>query len=454
MMKRLLLSLALLLSVTSVNAAPPLSLEELLNRVQAGRIQDNKEAAARETRFRNNKAQRQSMLNDTIAERARQEQRSERLEAAFKKNEEELNALRERLAEELGDLKELFGVIQQTAGEAEANFKTSITSAQYAGRSEKLSAMAQKMGQSNELISMEDIENLWFELQREMTEQGKVVRFSAPVSEVSGEKEDRSVTRVGVFNVVSDGKFLNYTEGTGLSELARQPKGRYLSQAEDLEDADAGDLVSFSLDPTQGQLLGALVESPGLFERINQGGVVGYIIILMGLIALVIAIRKIIDLTAVEKRVNIQAQNVKQASVGNPLGRILKVYHDNPKSDPESMELKLGEAIMKETPKLNSWLMFLKIIAVVAPLMGLLGTVTGMIQTFQSITLFGSGDPKLMAGGISQALVTTVLGLCVAIPTVLLHTAASARAKRIQEVLEEQSAGMIAEQVERHSKKK
>lgn len=452
-MKRVLLVLTLfVLSLSNVQAAPALSLDELLKKVQSGRIQDNKEAASREARFRNNKGQRQSMLNDMIAERARQEQRSERLEAAFKTNEEELNALRERLAEELGDLKELFGVIQQTAGEAEANFKTSITSAQFDGRSEKLSAMAQKMGQSNELISMEDIENLWFELQREMTEQGKVVRFNAPVSEVSGEKADRSVTRIGVFNVVSDGKFLNYAEGTGLSELARQPKGRYLSQASDLEGAGSGELVSFSLDPTQGQLLGALVESPGLFERINQGGVVGYIIICMGLIALVIAIRKIINLTAVEKRVKIQAQNVKQASVGNPLGRILKVYHDNPKSDPESMELKLGEAIMKETPKLNSWLMFLKIIAVVAPLMGLLGTVTGMIQTFQSITLFGSGDPKLMAGGISQALVTTVLGLCVAIPTVLLHTAASARAKRIQEVLEEQSAGMIAEQVERHSK--
>jgi len=94
-------------------------------------------------------------------------------------------------------------------------------------------------------------------------------------------------------------------------------------------------------------------------------------------------------------------------------------------------------------------LMFLKIIAVVAPLLGLLGTVTGMIITFQAITLFGTGDPKLMAGGISTALVTTVQGLCVAIPTVLLHTLVASRARRLNQILEEQAAGMVAVQSER-----
>ena len=90
----------------------------------------------------------------------------------------------------------------------------------------------------------------------------------------------------------------------------------------------------------------------------------------------------------------------------------------------------------------------IKTLVALLPLLGLLGTVTGMIQTFQAITLYGAGDPQTMAGGISQALVTTVLGLVVAIPTVFLHWLASSRAKRIEGILEEHAAGLIAQQYE------
>ncbi|MBL4673587.1 MAG: MotA/TolQ/ExbB proton channel family protein [Arenicella sp.] len=153
-----------------------------------------------------------------------------------------------------------------------------------------------------------------------------------------------------------------------------------------------------------------------------------------------------------EGKVKKQARDLKRPSLGNPLGRVIKVFQDNPTTDPESMELKLGEAMLKESPKLNAWVMFVKIIAVVAPLLGLLGTVTGMIQTFQAITLYGAGDPQTMAGGISQALVTTVLGLVVAIPMVFLHWLASSRANRIEGILEEHAAGLIAEQYEAKAK--
>jgi biopolymer transport protein ExbB len=138
------------------------------------------------------------------------------------------------------------------------------------------------------------------------------------------------------------------------------------------------------------------------------------------------------------------------ATTDNPLGRVLAAYESNANADTETIELKLSEAALKEMPGLTKGLLFIKVISVVAPLMGLLGTVTGMIQTFQVITLYGAGDPKLMAGGISQALVTTVLGLTVAIPTVLLHTLVSGRSKRILQVLQEQSAGIIAKHAESH----
>jgi biopolymer transport protein ExbB len=106
----------------------------------------------------------------------------------------------------------------------------------------------------------------------------------------------------------------------------------------------------------------------------------------------------------------------------------------------------LDEVVLRESGKLESFIWLVRIVSVVAPLMGLLGTVTGMIRTFQSITLFGAGDPRMMAGGISEALVTTMLGLVTAIPLVLLHAALANNTKKIVDTLDEQSAGLIAQQ--------
>jgi biopolymer transport protein ExbB len=132
----------------------------------------------------------------------------------------------------------------------------------------------------------------------------------------------------------------------------------------------------------------------------------------------------------------------------NPLGRVLKVYEENKDVDVETLELKLGEAILGETPKLTRNITLIQVISVVAVSLKKLGTVIGMILTFQAITLFGTGDPKTMAGGISTALMTTVLGLCVAIPTTLLHSIVATRSRSVIHVLEEQSAGIIADHAE------
>jgi len=259
------------------------------------------------------------------------------------------------------------------------------------------------------------------------------------------------VVRVGTFNIVSeDGKYLQYISAKGtLEELARQPSGPYIGWARDLAHATEG-LHRFGIDPTGpsgGSFLAALINSPNLEERWEQGGYIGYAITVLGIFAFVLAIWRLIVLTGVGSKVNAQLKSAK-ANTNNPLGRVLKIHEDNPSMDAETLELKLSEGILKETPKLESGLTLLKITAAVAPLMGLLGTVTGMIVTFQAITIFGAGDPKAMASGISQALVTTVLGLLVAIPTVLLHTIVNGRAQRIIHVLNEQTTGIIAEHTE------
>jgi biopolymer transport protein ExbB len=432
----------------AAQAQQAVSLDALLEQVKKGRVEDRKAAQAREAEFARDKSRQAELLKQAQAEQAAEEQRSKALEQAFEANEVKVVELQAQLRERLGSLKELFGVLQQVAGDARGQFESSLTQVQFPERTAFLRELGEKMGQTSKLASLDDIERLWFELQREMTESGKVARFPLTVVGANGDEAARQVTRVGVFNLVADGRYLNYTPETGrVAELPRQPAARYLETVPRLEQATSG-LAPFALDPSRGQILSLLVQAPSLEERIEQGGVVGYVILGLGALALLIALERLLVLNVVNLRVRAQMRRPDQPG-RNPLGRVLKVFHDNPRADVESLELKLGEAILKELPRLNRSLTFLKIIAVVAPLLGLLGTVTGMIITFQAITLFGTGDPKLMAGGISQALVTTVLGLCVAIPTVLLHTVASSPARRLSQILEEQAAGLVAQQAER-----
>jgi len=448
MMKKIGIAGSLLLASTVVaQAATAVSLDELLQQVKSGRVTDAAENKARLDQFRANRANQVKALNAEKAEQKRQEQRSATMEKQFEVNDGRIIVLEQAFQDRLGGLKELFGVLQQASGDARGQFETSLTQVQFADRTDFLLDFAKKMGQSNKLASLEEIERLWFELQREMTETGKVSTFSTTVVDNHGEEAIREVTRIGAFNVISDGKYLEFVPETGrLVELQRQPQTRYTSRIPDLTGASSGQ-YPIGLDPTRGQLLGLLVQSPSLMERVAQGKTVGYVIISLGMVGLLMAIWRLLVLSATGAKVSKQTKNISLPNKNNPLGRVLAIGQEG-SGDIETMELKLGEAILRETPKLNAMLPLLKIIAVVAPLLGLLGTVTGMIVTFQAITLYGAGDPKLMAGGISTALVTTVLGLTVAIPMVFLHTLVSSRAKRLTQILQEESAGMLAERAE------
>ena len=448
MIKKIGLASALLLASITVQAATAISVDELLEQVKSGRVKDAAENKARLDAFRADRAAQIRLLNAEKAEQTRQEALSAQMEAQFEENDSRILDLERAFQERLGGLKELFGVLQQASGDARGQFETSVTQVQYPERTQFLTDFAKKMGQSNRLASMEEIERLWFELQNEMTATGKVETFTTNVVNAEGEEQPQEVTRIGAFNVVSNGKYLEYVPETErLVELQRQPQARYTNRISDLTGADSG-MYPLGLDPTRGQLLGLLVQSPSLTERIAQGKTVGYVIITLGIIGVLIAIWRVLVLSATSAKVKRQIKNINEPKENNPLGRVLKIYKEGTDTDIETIELKLGEAILRETPKFNSMLPLLKIISVVAPLLGLLGTVTGMIVTFQAITLYGAGDPKLMAGGISTALVTTVLGLCVAIPTVFLHTLVSSRARRLTQILQEEAAGMLAERAE------
>ncbi|MAI37835.1 MotA/TolQ/ExbB proton channel family protein [Alteromonas sp.] len=425
-----------------------MDLDALLKQLEEGQFAQSQQNKQRERDFQAQRAEQDRILRETREKRDQMLAQSEQLETQFEENEFKLADLNGALDTRLGSLKELFGVLQQIAGDTKNKFYNSVISAQIPGRSDFLDRMAQDMGSSSKLASIEEIERVWFEMQREMTESGKVTTFTTDVVEAGGEKVNKSVVRVGPFALVSDGKYLDYNGVTGtVSELIRQPADRYNDSAAELQ-ASSGELVQFGIDPTGGSILGLLVQAPNMKERVEQGGPVGYIILVVGAIGLLLALERLVSLSLIRMKVNKQLKS-KEVKTNNPLGRVLKVRDDHPNADVEALELHLTEAILGEVPKLGRNLTIIKIISVVAPLMGLLGTVTGMINTFQAITLFGTGDPKLMAGGISTALVTTVLGLVVAIPMTLLYAMLNTRSKNIVYILQEQASGVIAERSER-----
>jgi len=454
-MKRLTIIIAaglLGLGMTTANAQTgddARSMAELLQLIEQGQARDSQEARQRESAFAQARNQQQSLLNQARAERTRQENVSAQLEQQFEENQQRIITARQALDERLGALKELFGVLQTVAGDTQGVFNTSLTNIQYPDRGEFLVELGSKMAGASSLASIADIERLWAMLHQEIVESSRVVRFTNLVTKADGQQEEMEVVRVGSLNIINENGYLKHDsqEGT-LTELARQPESRYTSTAGDLLDADSG-VVSFGVDVTRGTILGLLVESPTIKDRIEQGGIVGYCIIALGIVGLLIAIWRWFGLTGDSRRVSAQLKR-ETASTDNPLGRVLAAYESNRGADTETVELKLSEAALKEMPGLTKGLLFIKVVSAVAPLMGLLGTVTGMIKTFQVITLYGAGDPKMMAGGISQALMTTVLGLVVAIPMVLLHTVVSGQSRKIINILQSQSAGIVAQHSERN----
>jgi biopolymer transport protein ExbB len=428
------------------------TVEALLMLVKEGKTKEQSENSEREAKFLANKNKQAETLAAEKRELARQERIADQLEAEYKKNEDILRVKEEAYQKELGSLVELFGHLQSSAGEAAVQFSGSLTSPQFGlERVNFLNDLTSKMSETTELPTIREIEGLWYELQREMIASGQVVSFDTTVIDVDGESSTCKVTRVGLFNAVCDGKYLEYISASGqYAFLPRQPAGRFTKTAKKVGNADPGDQVKFGIDPTGptgGSLLANLIQTPSLAERAAQGREVGFAIIFVGLIGIGIAFWKLWSLFVLGKAVKAQSGS-KTLDVRNPLGRVLKVGEENFKKDIDTLELKLAEAIMAERPSIERGIGAVRIISVVAPLAGLLGTVTGMIVTFQMITLYGTGDPKLMAGGISQALVTTVLGLLVAIPTTLLHSFTASSAKGIISVLEEQSTGILAERAE------
>ncbi|WDI32249.1 MotA/TolQ/ExbB proton channel family protein [Hyphococcus flavus] len=428
-------------AMSSANAQ--VTLDQVLQAVRQERSEVSQENREREQRFLQQRNQQQAELTRVRNQVAAEEAESTRLEGVMEENQERIAELDSELASKQGEFQELFGAARTAAADLSAQVQSSIISSQFPGREVTLMELAQ----TEKLPTEDQLRDLWEIMIQQMSEQGKTVTYNTTILGADGQEQEETITRIGPFVAFSGDRYLTFNESGKLRFLPRQPSGAIRGAASRVENASGDGFVRGALDPTLGTLLGLVVETPTLKERFDQGGPVGRIIGIVTVLGVLLGVYKWVTLTMTAGAVRSQVRR-KKASKANPLGRVMLAYENTNSNDVETVALKLDDAILKEVPKLEGGLNLVKVLAAVAPLLGLLGTVIGMINTFQAITLFGTGDPQIMASGISEALVTTVLGLIAAIPLLLLHAFAAGASKRVTQILEEQAAGIIAEHAE------
>jgi len=369
---------------------------------------------------------------------------SERLINKFDQNEKTLAELEEKLTLKLGNLGEMFGVVKQVSGQTRGEFKNSITNIDNPDRDLFLKNLAE----SKKLPDLSDISGLWVELVKEIRNAETIKVFKTNVLTADGNNDELEILRLGTFSITHEGLFLKHLIETNQVEfLPSQPAGVSKRKLKSLQTESDG-IFTIDIDPTRGAILEKLIQKKTFFQRIADGGLVGYVIILLGLGGVALASERIYVLRNVLMKIKNQENN-DSVSDDNLLGMLINTANKNINESLDSLELILDEKIQSITPTIEVRVKAIKLIATVAPLLGLLGTVIGMIETFQAITLFGTGDPKLMAGGISQALVTTMLGLIVAAPLLFMHSYAENYSNTIIAFLEEKASGIVANKVKK-----
>ncbi|MCF6293828.1 MAG: MotA/TolQ/ExbB proton channel family protein [Robiginitomaculum sp.] len=424
-------------------AAPVSTINELIQRVGKDSREARAEANRRVDEFKAKGSEQRSLLRSSKSQLRSLRAAEASNSAKFDVNEKLVADLDAELRTAQGSFGELFGAARQAAGEVANGLNTSYISGQYPGRAETLESVSS----STKLPEVSELENIYQTILFEMKEQAKIVTFTGKI----GQEDGVEVTRAGNFLAwtTKSAEFIKMDAGD-MVVLDRQPAGRIRSLAKNVSNNGPDKFVKGPIDPSRGSLMAQVVRAPSLKERYQSGGGIGLVVTIMAGVGIFIGLWRLFALTMTGMAVRGQARKSKPGN--NPLGRIMKAYEAAKDKDLETVELRLDDAIIKETGKLEFGISLIKVLAAVSPLMGLLGTVIGMIQTFQAITLFGAGDPKMMAGGISFALVTTVLGLLSAIPLLLLHSFCASAARSVQQVLEEQASGMIASNAENRSR--
>ncbi len=430
------------------------SLSDVMSKIKAQNAAEAKQSKEREVSFRKAMEEQERLFKETLAKRNAAEARSGTLSKQYDEDFNRIQDMKALLEQNQGNLGELFGVTRQIAGDASGVLSNSMINTQIkpvAGAEDRVDFL-RRLAAAKELPNIVDLERMWYELMFEMNADSQVMKFTTPVIQADDSVKDTEIVRIGSFTAVGEGKYLSYLPSKkSLALLSRQPpQENLMSEARELQTtAITSGYIPAVVDPARGALLSLFVERPDVFERISKGEAVGYIIIAVGMLGALVAVFQYIYLFITKIAVNKQIQNLNKPIKNNPLGRMLIAVlgdgkRDTSKDLPELVELRISEAVLREIPKLERFQSFLRLAVAAGPLLGLIGTVIGMILTFQSITSSGSSDPKLMAQGIGQAMICTVLGLGTAIPLLFINSGLTALSRSVIHVLEEQSTQLLA----------
>ncbi|MCL9781271.1 MotA/TolQ/ExbB proton channel family protein [Vibrio sp. S4M6] len=427
------------LAALSFNA---LANESLVSKAQQEKQQQQAIDASRQASFKQTEMALLKEKQQLERQRQHIQEQTNQLTKQFSSNETKLAKLEDTLRLQSGSLGELFGVVRQNAKSLQAELKHSVTGVD----ANQYSPVVDSIVAAKTLPSIEQLTGLWKSFEEQIQASGQLAKVNVPFIQGNGEIKTVPALRLGSFGLVTDKGYVSWNNTSKeASAYSVQPSnGPTLSS---LAALSQGNVESVVVDPSHGEIIKQLADVPTLMQRLKQGGVVGEIILVLLAIGLVIAVVRGAYLFRAQKQIRQQLADPKNPT-NNPLGRVLNVYHQEPNRSVEALELRLLEAVVDEQTHLEKGLSMLKLLAAIAPMLGLLGTVAGMIDTFQVITQFGNGDPKVMAGGISMALVTTVLGLVSAIPLLLAHNILSAQAEKVHTILEKQGIGIVAEQAE------
>ncbi|EOW9307907.1 MotA/TolQ/ExbB proton channel family protein [Vibrio cholerae] len=436
-------TLALALSLPFAFASVANASNSLVQQATQEKTQQQQHNQQREAGFVQTAQELQAAKAELLAERNRLQKEADQLSSQFSDNENTLARLEETLRLETGSLGEMFGVVRQNAKELQSELDQSVTGVEPRSHQQSIDDVVA----AKTLPSMAQLRGLWQAMSEEIRASGQVQTTEIQWLNGQGETQTVPALRLGSLGLISEQGYVKWDNARQQALSYQQLPSNFptFSHIRTLID---GDVVTMKVDPSRGVLLEQLALTPTLSQRLQAGGVIGNVILMLLGVGLIIALYRGAILATLRQKIKAQLKNPEQPG-NNPLGRILAVYNKEQQRSVEALELRLLEAVVDEQNHLETGLSMLKLLAALAPMLGLLGTVTGMIETFQVITQFGNGDPKVMAGGISMALVTTVEGLIAAIPLLLAHNILSAQAEAIRNILEKQGIGLVAQQAER-----
>ncbi|EMK6902945.1 MotA/TolQ/ExbB proton channel family protein [Vibrio cholerae] len=435
-------TLALALSLPFAFASVANASNSLVQQATQEKAQQQQHNQQREAGFVQTAQELQAAKAELLAERNRLQKEADQLSSQFSDNENTLARLEETLRLETGSLGEMFGVVRQNAKELQSELDQSVTGVEPRAHQQSIDDVVA----AKTLPSMAQLRGLWQAMSEEIRASGQVQTTEIQWLNGQGETQTVPALRLGSLGLISEQGYVKWDNARQQALSYQQLPSDFptFSHIRTLVD---GDVVTMKVDPSRGVLLEQLALTPTLSQRLQAGGVIGNVILVLLGVGLIIALYRGAILATLRQKIKAQLKNPEQPG-NNPLGRILAVYNKEQQRSVEALELRLLEAVVDEQNHLETGLSMLKLLAALAPMLGLLGTVTGMIETFQVITQFGNGDPKVMAGGISMALVTTVEGLIAAIPLLLAHNILSAQAETIRNILEKQGIGLVAQQAE------